>query len=64
MDRGFDVHCCTMGKGQNTIGRGVDIPCVGGQHTMGMGFNIQWIGGQTTMGSGVDIPWVGVVNMS
>ena len=45
MDRGFDVHCCTMDKGQNTIGRGVDIPCAGGQHTMGRGFNIPCVGG-------------------
>ena len=26
---------------------------------MGRGVNIPWIGGRYTMGRGVDIPWVG-----
>ena len=42
-----------MGRGQNTMDRGVDIPWVrdsiykglGGQHTMGKGFDIPWVGG-------------------
>ena len=27
------------------------------QNTMGRGVNIPWIGGQNTMGRGVKIPW-------
>ena len=30
---------------------------------MGRGVNIPWIGGQNTMGKGVDIPWVGGVDI-
>ena len=46
------------------MGRGFEIPCVGGsiyhgyvvQYTMGRGFDIPWEGGQSTMGRGFDIP--------
>ena len=34
------------------MGRGVDIPWVGGQNTIGRGVDIPWVGG-------VDITWVG-----
>jgi hypothetical protein len=40
------------------MGKGFNIPWVGGQNTMGRGFNIPWVGGQNTMGRGVDIAWV------
>jgi hypothetical protein len=29
-----------------------------GGYTMGRGVNIPWVGGQYTMGRGVDIPWL------
>ena len=32
------------------MGRGVDIPWVGGRYTMVKGVNIPWVGGQNTMG--------------
>ena len=34
------------------MGRGVDIPSVGGQNTMGRGVDIPWLGGQNTMDMG------------
>ena len=45
--------------GQYTIGRRVDIPCVGVDKLWVGGVKILWIGGQNTIGRGVDIPWVG-----
>jgi len=40
--------------------RGFDIPWVGGQNTMGKGINIPSIGGvRYSMGLRVKIPWVG-----
>ena len=48
------------------MGKGFDIPCVGGkiprvggQKIMGRAFNKPWIGDQYTMGRTVKIPWVG-----
>ena len=48
------------------MGKGIDIPWVGGQNTMGKGeqntmgkwVNIAWAGDQNTMGSEVKTPWV------
>jgi hypothetical protein len=34
------------------MGRGVDIPWIGGQNAMGRGVKIPWVGGQNTMGRG------------
>jgi hypothetical protein len=36
--------------GQNTMGKWVFIPWIGGE--------TPWVGGRYTMGIGVDIPWV------
>ena len=49
MHRGSIYHS----SGQNTMGRGFDILCVGCQNTMGGG------GGQNTMDRRFDIPWAG-----
>ena len=45
---------------QNTMGRGVKIPWIGGQNTMGRGsiYYVYW--GRYTIGRSLDIPWVGV----
>ena len=50
-----------MGWGdQNTMGRGVDIPWIGGQYTMGRGVDIPWVGVSIfSLVGGVDIPWIG-----
>ena len=57
-----------MVGGQNTTGKWVFIPWIGGQNTMGrdrytMGrcVDIPWEEGQNTMGMGVDMPWGGAV---
>jgi hypothetical protein len=46
------------------MGRGVDIPSVGGQipliggrYIMGKGVNISWVGVRYFKGMGVKIPW-------
>jgi hypothetical protein len=31
------------------MGRGINIPWVGGRYTMGREINIPWVGGQNTM---------------
>ena len=39
--------------GQNAMGKGVNIPCVGNRYTMGReGVDIPWVGGLYTMGRG------------
>jgi hypothetical protein len=57
MGRGSTFH----GEGgQNTMGREVDIPWVGGVKIPWVGgFDMPWGGGRYTMCSGVDISWVG-----
>jgi hypothetical protein len=45
----------TMDRGQNTMGRGVNMPMVGG-------VKIPWVGGRYTMGMGLHIPLVGDPN--
>ena len=50
----------TISKGQNTMGRGFDIPYIEGskyhgyrvQYTMDKGLDIPWVGGLNTMGRG------------
>ena len=79
MRRGFDILMIgvqyTMSRGQNTMGRGVNVQWIGGvRHTMGLRVKIQWVGsdipwirgliyhgkgGQNTIGKGSDIPWIG-----
>jgi hypothetical protein len=44
-----------MDRGQNTMGRGVNMPMVGG-------VKIPWVGGRYTMGMGLHIPLVGDPN--
>ena len=41
MGRGLKYH----GYGSKYHGYGVKIPCIGGQNTMGRGFDIPWIRG-------------------
>ena len=41
------------------MGRGVNIPWVGGRYTMDRVSKCHEKGGQYTMGKGVDIPWLG-----
>jgi hypothetical protein len=48
-----------MAWGRYAMGRGVDIPWVGGQNTMDRVVDIPWLGGQNTMGRGVTMPCVG-----
>ena len=53
------------------MGRGIDIPCVGGQNTMGREVKIPWIRRsnyhrlvvQYTMGRGFKIPWIGNLDL-
>ena len=60
-----------MGRRSNTMGRGIDIPCVGGQNTMGREVKIPWIRRsnyhrlvvQYTMGRGFKIPWIGNLDL-
>ena len=59
-----------MGRGQNTMGTGFDIPYVEGstyygygvQYTMDIGCDIPWRGSLNNMYRGIDIPWVGGQN--
>ena len=55
MDIGFNIPSVV---GQNTMGRGVKVPWIGGsichgkagQNIRDRGFDIPWVGGQNTMG--------------
>jgi hypothetical protein len=41
------------------MGRGIDIPCIGGRYTMVRGLDIAWVGRSIHHGKGVGMPWVG-----
>ena len=49
MDRGIDIYVPLV-RGQNTMGRGLDIPSVGGRYTIHVGRESKY------HGWGVNIP--------
>ena len=48
----------TMDRGQNTVGKGFNIPYVGGQNAMDRVVKIPWVGVRYNMGRGSDKRWV------